>query len=517
VWCVIAATAIGAAATLGAVWWVWAGGLLWLALSLMALLSQTDPASRAYIAGTLGKASFVQVYTTLTRRTLTQTWSRFCDPVADSAPASHLFRAALTWRLYDRAMLIAVACPLLLPVVWWVVTGRDAGLGDVVVIPGTAFRDVWPERAITILSLAGLVGGLLLTILMARRGRGIVFVIAPLAAWLITLATLIATALVFALPIVIFGQIILGMSVLLALTVNGAAQTADETNRTRQYRCFGSFILALAAVTASSPIVAKAYGLGPASTWLLELMPVIFAGFIWFLIERRGHHQHVNIAVSLILPAAWALATMSFPWTEVSDAQRVAFICLAVLPLINAIFHVLSYAVTLTLIRLGLRAKLPFLYGLYDLAFALILFAALGATLTATLAALNVLSGTTLIDLSVLFAGIKSDPSQYWWLYSMVFLTILPTAAHFLISLLGLQGLTPKPIRRTVAGWITKAGQSHLFATAAPFALGTIWTAPLWALGGFVWVFWSTAGEAITAFGVAYLILLSALAGTIGG
>jgi hypothetical protein len=490
VWGVIAAAAITAAATLGAAAWVWVGGLLWLALTLMALLSQTDPASRAYIAGTLRKSTFTQVYTTLTRRTLTQLWSRFCDPVPETAPATQVFRAALTWRLYDSALLIAVAYPILLPVGWWLITGQDARLGDVVVIPGTGFWDFWPTRGATAILLIATAGCLTLSWLGTIRSHDLLSAIGPIA-----LFAIIGVSAILGFP----AAAIVGFVALAFLT--GFERTGSG---------------ALAIVFLLGPALAIGSSIGFSAKYLVPNLLNLCVVLLVMVSDARNRHRFARLFLTCSLPLVWLAAATLPDWTQTSDAERAVFLFLAVLPLINAIFDVLSYAVSLTLIRLGLRAKLPFLYGLYDLAIALILFLALGATLTVTLAALNALSGTTLIDLGALFAGMQTDPGQYWWLYSMVFLTILPTAAHFAISLLGLQGLTPKPIRRTVAGWITRAGQSHLLATAAPFALGTIWTAPLWALGGIVWLFWWFAGGAITSLGQLYLTLLSSLATSIG-
>ena len=71
-------------------------------------------------------------------------WTRLCDPAPDNASTPTLFRAALTWRLYDLALRLAVAYPLLLLVGQWVVTGAEGRVGSFVVLPEA---DFWPERA----------------------------------------------------------------------------------------------------------------------------------------------------------------------------------------------------------------------------------------------------------------------------------------------------------------------------------------------------------------------------------
>ena len=75
------------------------------------------------------------------------------------------------------------------------------------------------------------------------------------------------------------------------------------------------------------------------------------------------------------------------------EDRRSLFLFLAVLPLLNALFDVVSYAVTLTLVRRGLRAALPFLWGLADLAVACVLLLGLGATLVAVIHGLNTWPG----------------------------------------------------------------------------------------------------------------------------
>ncbi len=124
--------------------WGWAaylvGGVLW----VTAALGLGDADSRKFLAGTLRKSTYTQIYTTLTRRLLTPLWNRYCDPVPERTWWPGQFRAALTWRLYDRALLIAFAYPGVLLAGQWAVTGDDGNLGSEVVLPSAQF---FPERA----------------------------------------------------------------------------------------------------------------------------------------------------------------------------------------------------------------------------------------------------------------------------------------------------------------------------------------------------------------------------------
>jgi hypothetical protein len=69
---------------------------MWLVLVLVALLAQTDATRRKWLAGTLRKSTFTQIYTTLTRQRLMSIWDSVCDPVTDKAGLRQTFSAALT-------------------------------------------------------------------------------------------------------------------------------------------------------------------------------------------------------------------------------------------------------------------------------------------------------------------------------------------------------------------------------------------------------------------------------------
>jgi hypothetical protein len=195
--------------------------------------------------------------------------------------------------------------------------------------------------------------------------------------------------------------------------------------------------------------------------------------------------------------AGVVVGVIAIDFRQIPEEGRSLFLFLAVLPLLNAIFDTVSYAVTLTLLRRGLRSRLPLLWGLLDLVIACVLFLALGSTLVVVLHGLNTLAGVPLVDLPALFAGIHERPGDYVWLYLMLFSTILPTALHGALSLLGVQGLWPRAWRRPVAAWVEAAPSSPLAYLRAGLALGVVWTMPLLLLGGILWALWAIGGAAI--------------------
>ena len=200
-------------------------------------------------------------------------------------------------------------------------------------------------------------------------------------------------------------------------------------------------------------------------------------------------------------------------WAEVSEDRRSLFLFLAVLPLLNALFDVVSYAVTLTLVRRGLRASLPFLWGLADLAIACVLLLGLGATLVAVIHGLNILAGAPFLDLPALFDGVRVDPGAYIWLYLMLFSTLLPTLLHGFLSLLGVQGIWPHRLRRPVADWIKAAPDSPLRAIIASLGLSLIWAVPLLVLGAALWALWQAVGPGVLTALALYLDGLQWIAG----
>ena len=458
-------------------WFVWLAYFTWNALCLIAIAMQSQPRWRAYLEGTLRKGTFTQIYTATTRKGLTWLWSRYCDEPPENAHLPATFRAALTWRLYDTAMLIAVAYPILLLVGWWI-AGFDGRLGSVVILEAAPW---WPDRIATlgVIAMLGL-SGIFRRLAAASRK---VF-LRKVFGWLAVLAFLFAVAVAGA---------VAGAG---AVPVAGAVAFAFG----------GAVAIAVAGAVAGA-------GAGAVAVAGAGAVPVAGAGAgAVAVLDARNRPRRARALVTLALPAAWVALLMFLPWVETGAEAKGIFLFLGVLPLINALFDVVSYAVTLTLMRLGLNSRVPWAYGLADFGIACILFLALGAALTLLITAMNALAGTTLFDLGSLFAGIHTEPHAYWWLYAMVFSTILPTALHGLLSLLGLQGIMPRWSRLPIANLLRDAPGDWTKAAVAPLAVGLIWLIPLAALFVIGWAAWWFASPALEWFGGAYLDALTRLA-----
>jgi hypothetical protein len=305
--------------------WGWTAlivfGLFW----ATALLSLTDQASRAFLAGSLRRSGYMQIYTTLTRRAVLRLWARLCHRVEAHTGLAGLARASLSLRLAKAALMIAGLYMLLLSGAGWLVTGRPAAVAPD--IPA------------------------------------------------------------------VFGAIVFG--------------------------------------------------------------------------------------------AVWG---------------------------VNGLFDLLSFAATLTLMRRGLMGRWPILWGLLDLVMAFALLLGLGAALVVAITVLNGVADATLIDLRRLLEGVRSDPWGAVWIYLMLGTTLVPTLLHAGLSLLGLQGVWPRPWRQPVAGWIDAATAGPVSVLRASLALALVWTLPLLGIGGMLWAIWAMAGGALAALLTGYIEALIWLA-----
>ena len=112
-----------------------------------------------------------------------------------------------------------------------------------------------------------------------------------------------------------------------------------------------------------------------------------------------------------------------------------------------------------------------------DLAAAGILFTLSGTVIILAIAGAGRLAGQPIYPLMPMFVSIQSAPWDYFWVYAMLFLTILPTMLHFAAASFALIGVLGKGSFGLVARWAEDA--DPIPATSAPLAIGAIWTASL--------------------------------------
>lgn len=478
IWTVVTGGSITAMVALSWHWAVCAALLLFITMWLTAILALWGETSRAYLAGTLRKSAYTQIYTKLTRRNVMWVWGKLCDPADDRARFFSFLRTALTWRLYDGALLIAVAYPLILVTAQWIISGQEMWLGSFPVYPEA---DFWPARAGTLGAYVILICGMIARKLASASPQRFWQSVAD---WLLIIAGTLALAFAFAFAGALAGA--LAVAFALAGTLAFAFALA------------GTLALAFAVALAFAGALAGAFA--GALALAVALAVALALAFEVAKLVEIGRPRLAYVLLTLCSGFAIVAIASLTDWSAIEAERASVFLFLAVFPLINALFDFLSYGVTLALLRFGLQARLPVLWGLVDLAVAAFLFLALGATLVAVVHGLNLLAGTSLLDLEALFLGVWVAPWDYVWLYLMLFSTILPTALHGLISLLGVQGIWPRPLRRRVAGWVASADRHPLVAFGAGLALATIWAVPLLCLGLAGWLFWRFSDQWVLGF-----------------
>ena len=437
-------------------WSITAIATLWIFLMLIALVKTLEQKSRDYIEGTLRKKAFTQIYSYPTARVVDYSWSRLCDPLKERSNTLDTAWAALSWKLYDRALLLATVYPILCLLIIWLGFGQDGRLGTSVILPAAPF---WPDRAATLFTIAFVVASWSLSNWAAFSPKRF---IRSFSGWLSLLAIAVTSAIAFA--------------VTFAFAFASAGLSA--------FAFIGAFTIAVLVVIA--------------------------------FLDVKSRQGLARLVLTLLLPMVWVAVFTLVPVADISEEIRGLLLFLGVLPLLNAIFDFLSYAATLTLMRLGLSAKQPMLYGACDFIVALVLFLGLGVTLTVVIAGLNQISEGVFVDLGALFGGIYTDPHAYWWLYAMVFSTALPTTLHGVLTLLAAQALVPLPVRRIAANLVDRSAHSPQAHVLALLAVGTIWLIPFLVLGGFGWLVWHYCGSVIETFAEYYLGILLSVAMWIG-
>ncbi|MEM6897327.1 MAG: hypothetical protein AAF576_08080 [Pseudomonadota bacterium] len=137
----------------------------------------------------------------------------------------------------------------------------------------------------------------------------------------------------------------------------------------------------------------------------------------------------------------------------------------AIFPLLNACADFASVGLTRFLLRDGIQRERARLTAILDLLGGAAIFAALGCVTIVYLHALNLMNGQLLFDLGELFANLDPDqgaPGQYWWLFFLLFTTLLPTALHAILMLSCLFLYFPSQLRRPIARLLAAADQGDV-------------------------------------------------------
>lgn len=241
-------------------------------------------------------------------------------------------------------------------------------------------------------------------------------------------------------------------------------------------------LVAVGACTFASPLLGIAAGVVAAALYVASA----------YLLPRNSHG--ISIIASMLIAGLIMAGTLSIGGFSPERASAIFF--LGVLPLVNTVFDYLSLGLTRFLLRRGVRQnRFALLYGLADLFAAAMTFFLLGVSLITMVHGLNTISATPLLDLEKIFADMRSEGGwrAYFWLYAVIFSTMLPTFIH--LSIASLSAITLIPLRPRV--WVSKMMKrvpekdpAAILFTQILLTAMTVWTLgiPLLMIGGTFWM-----------------------------
>lgn len=476
-------------ATVGAPLWVVLGTAVWCLLFGLTLLAEETDLDRDRILRLLRAPDYLGLYGALTafllngiarsiaprsamqkgeRKPFGGFWAKtiwYSTPRAiDDDDLNRLSANPWSWPVLGVAMKLAVIYPLLLLLLQWGVTGDDTGIGNTTILLEERRR--WVRLTAFCVIAMMVVAVILLSVdlkgVSKEQSNRL-----TLAAFLCSLA--IAGAAVEAIP----GPLAFAVSVGVVGALAGAGQ--------------GPFAIAVASAIAVTGSVAGSSGL---AFILAVTFAFALAGAAGYGCQkRRGLLAHAALLVVLFVFQVGVYAAVS-PRLAANDKSLL--FAIGMLPLVNAVFDYLSYAVTISLIKLGAARKniLSFFLMLVDAAFAYALLIALGVALLATMALINLFAATPFIEPAAVLDGLRDAATQgdYLWLVATLFSTLVPTAVHVVVGLFSLLTWVPLWAKTWIVDQLVdeKTGVSGtLAACAAAATLGAFWLTGIgWAIYG---------------------------------
>jgi len=119
--------------------------------------------------------------------------------------------------------------------------------------------------------------------------------------------------------------------------------------------------------------------------------------------------------------------------------------------------------------------------GVRDTVAGLLIFLGLGCTIIAFVHVVRPQDGVPLLDLPSLFDDLQVNPGNYWWLFFMMFSTVLPTMLHLSIALIAVFTLAGERLRVWLAWMFLMGGQGDAHPEwIARTALSALVAAAIW-------------------------------------
>ncbi|RAP39399.1 hypothetical protein BYZ73_20745 [Rhodovulum viride] len=490
-------------------WYVWAYAILFLLILGLVSFALESPKDASRITRILKRRDGPMLYTATVSRVLNG-MPRILTPenaeenplpskgilakiawwitprAVDQADIERLQRNPWSWPVLDFALKLAVLYPLLLAFVQWGITGRTTGIGS---LPLFLEEERDPLRYAAIGGIAlMLVSGIVASATQRPKLKKAADI--PL---------LFGSSL--AVPVAFGG---LG-GVAVAIAGGGAVALAVIFAGSFAVACAVAFAITAASISAVSGEIGilGGYAVGDAA-----VVAVAFAGIAGIACQYKRGLAGYAILLSILFAASFT-AILMLPDVKAEPGEfepRILLLLLGVFPIVNAVFDYFSYGVTIWLVRKGASKEGggTLLLGAADVLCAAMIFFALSASLVAIIEMINRLAGGTVFDVAALLEDIEGRPEDHWWVFGMIFSTLIPTLVHlFIVALSAITWLPPKARERIEAGIAAGKDDGGAFQVAA-LATALIYTAyaaliTYGVVAGLTWL-WSVREPILTTY-----------------
>ena len=462
------------------------------------------------LADWLEGGGFGWAYRSVVEGWLEKIWAIYCRPVAEDASVSTIFRAAFTWRVVELALFLAVLYPFASIFVVWLATGTEAWIGNAQMLPP---MEHWSSLHLVNLTLTVLCAIAISRFLLAGDIDAFDDDLRELqrADWAIFGFPVAAVVMLY-LELLPYGALVLYVNSFLVAGFRAGGMRGIGLN----YSPISVFVAAIC-IAISYPFAR--FFFDSTILWLIgNGLGILFVLGSLFLVQRirsSGFGRQATLISILASLAGLAITAFVVPWENLSGWNRSVFVFLALFPVVNGLFDALSYAITVTLVRLGLRSQLvpAIFFGLLDVVIGAALFFALGTALVFVAAGLNALADYPILNITWLLARAANGPSaDTAWIYLMVFSTLVPTLAHLVLTLLSLERLMLPGCSKFFANLVRSGRKRGLESILAPAAGGLALTIPFLALYGLGWVIWTYGEATLKRYGEVYIDWLFYLA-----
>lgn len=342
---------------------------------------------------------------------------------------------AWNWLSFDRALLLAVAYPILSPILVFGINGSAAMLGEIEVFPEATGG---LQQVVALIALTYIVLGK--PIIHSLENHVFPWIYRQMR---LRPATQDNTPNLQGLALIAYVIGVIGGALAVAGTyaLSGAIALASVGILSGVVALAGAVVLALALAGAvAGAFVGVFAGAGS----------LTFAGVVFIILPLYEHFAYARIHSGksllwvntvLVLALCAALIVAAYFSTFAQDSKlKTVFLFFGVFPIINALFDFVSIGFTRLALRRSIAAASWFksaLWNIADIIVGLVTFAGLIVTLILAIHGLNLVAGTPILDLGQLRNDLWGDGSaNLTWIYLMVFSTLLPTAIHVGIFLL---------------------------------------------------------------------------------